>query len=31
MMLGTPNYGSFCIPQVMTGEDKMMTLLDTPT
>jgi hypothetical protein len=28
-MLGTPNYGSFCIPQVMTGQDKMISLLAT--
>jgi len=29
IMLGTPNYGSFCIPQVMTGQDKMISLLAT--
>jgi len=29
IMLGTPNYGSFCIPQVMTGQDKMIDLLAT--
>jgi pimeloyl-ACP methyl ester carboxylesterase len=29
IMLGTPNYGSFCIPQVMTGQDKMIRLLAT--
>jgi hypothetical protein len=28
-MLGTPNYGSFCIPQVITGQDKMISLLAT--
>ena len=26
-MLGTPNYGSFAIPQAMTGEDTMVKLL----
>lgn len=29
IMLGTPNYGSFSIPQVMTGQDKMISLLAT--
>jgi pimeloyl-ACP methyl ester carboxylesterase len=29
IMLGTPNYGSFCIPQVITGQDKMIRLLAT--
>jgi pimeloyl-ACP methyl ester carboxylesterase len=29
IMLGTPNYGSFCIPQVLTGQDKMISLLAT--
>jgi pimeloyl-ACP methyl ester carboxylesterase len=29
IMLGTPNYGSFSIPQVMTGQDKMINLLAT--
>ncbi len=27
VMLGTPNYGSFAIPQAMTGEDRMVKLL----
>lgn len=27
VMLGTPNYGSFSIPQVLTGEDTLMTWL----
>ena len=27
IMLGTPNYGSFAIPQAMTGEDTMVKLL----
>lgn len=27
VMLGTPNYGSFAIPQAMTGEDTMVKLL----
>ena len=29
IMLGTPNYGSFAIPQVITGQDKMINLLAT--
>jgi len=29
IMLGTPNYGSFSIPQVITGQDKMIRLLAT--
>jgi pimeloyl-ACP methyl ester carboxylesterase len=29
IMLGTPNYGSFSIPQVLTGQDKMINLLAT--
>ena len=29
IMLGTPNYGSFGIPQVITGQDKMISLLAT--
>jgi len=29
IMLGTPNYGSFAIPQVMTGQDKMIDVLAT--
>ena len=29
VQLGTPNYGSFSIPQVMTGTDKMIDLLAT--
>ncbi len=28
IMLGTPNYGSFAIVQAMTGEDRMMSLLE---
>ena len=28
IMLGTPNYGSFAIVQAMTGEDRMMGLLE---
>ncbi len=27
IMLGTPNYGSFAIPQVLSGTDKMVSLL----
>ncbi|MGB9005229.1 MAG: CHAT domain-containing protein [Candidatus Aminicenantales bacterium] len=27
VMLGTPNYGSFAIPQAMTGKDRMVKLL----
>lgn len=29
IMLGTPNYGSFAIPPVLTGGDQMMSLLAT--
>ncbi|MSV27276.1 MAG: CHAT domain-containing protein [Bryobacterales bacterium] len=29
IMLGTPNYGSFSIPQVMTGQDTMISRLAT--
>ncbi|MNX63492.1 CHAT domain protein [compost metagenome] len=29
IMLGTPNYGSFAIVQAMTGEDRMMGLLES--
>ncbi len=28
VMLGTPNYGSYAIPQVLTGSDQMMELLE---
>ena len=28
VMLGTPNYGSFAIVQAMTGEDRMMAMLE---
>jgi len=31
IMLGTPNYGSFAIPPVLTGTDQMIELLPSWT